>query len=224
MLSVGAGALEPNPATAAIAPFSSDGLALDGGVKPEVAAPGVGLATSDPGRNQGGTARYGAISGTSAAAAVVAGAAASLAQARPELDAGALKAALVAASRPLGPGAAGHAGLVDPSAAAAAELVADPAAAGLGSALAADTDVGRTITLRNVSSRPLRLAVEAVRERERQSGKRVIKVAGVCGPTEQAAQTDLKDNAQFPEWLARNRPGGLSDSLKALEAARELYR
>ncbi|MGZ8687224.1 MAG: S8 family serine peptidase [Gaiellaceae bacterium] len=159
-LSVGAAAFEDNPDTAAIAPFSSEGLALDGGVKPELAAAGVGLATSDPGRNQGGTARYGAISGTSAAAAVVAGAAATLAQARPDLDAAALKAALVATARPLGPVGEGGAGLVDPSAAAAAEIVADPPAVGLGTALAEDSVVRRTITLRNVSTRSLRVEID----------------------------------------------------------------
>ena len=159
-LSVGAAAFEANPDTAAIAPFSSEGLALDGGVKPELAAAGVGLATSDPGRSQGGTARYGAISGTSAAAALVAGAAATLAQARPDLDAAALKAALVATARPLGPVGEGGAGLVDPSAAAAAEIVADPPAVGLGTALAEDSVVGRTITLRNVSTRSLRVEID----------------------------------------------------------------
>ncbi len=159
-LSVGAAAFEDNPDAAAIAPFSSEGLALDGGIKPELAAAGVGLATADPGRSEGGAARYGAISGTSAAAALVAGAAATLAQARPDLDAAALKSALVATARPLGPVGGGGAGLVDPSAAAAAELVADPPAAGLGAVLVEDSEVGRVITLRNVSSRLLRIQVD----------------------------------------------------------------
>ncbi len=159
-LAVGAAAFEDNPDAAAVASFSSEGLALDGGLKPELVAAGVGLATADPGRNEGGTARYGTISGTSAAAAIVAGAAATLAQARPDLDAAALKSALVATARPLGPVGQGGAGLVDPSAAAAAEIVADPPAAGLGAALAAASDVGRTITLRNVSTRALRLQLD----------------------------------------------------------------
>ena len=75
------------------------GLALDGSAGPGVAAPGVGLVTSVPGRNEGGAARYGTISGSSAAAAVVAGAAALLAQARPDLDAAGLRGALVASAR-----------------------------------------------------------------------------------------------------------------------------
>ena len=57
----------------ALAPFSSMGLALDGGSRPPIAAPGVGLVTSVPGRNEGGAARYGTISGSSAAAALVTG-------------------------------------------------------------------------------------------------------------------------------------------------------
>ena len=74
-------------AAPSIAPFSSHGLAFGGGIKPEVAAPGVELVTADPGRNADRTARYATISGTSAATALAGGAAAALAQARPELDA-----------------------------------------------------------------------------------------------------------------------------------------
>ena len=55
--------------------------------------------TSVPGRNEGGAARYGTISGSSAAAALVAGAAALLADARPDLDAAGLRGALVATAR-----------------------------------------------------------------------------------------------------------------------------
>ena len=96
---------------------------------------GVGLATSEPGRNEDGAARYGTISGSSAAAALVAGAAALLAQARPDLDAAGLKQALVASARARRRGG-GAAGLVDPRRAAAVELVADPPTVGLGVALA----------------------------------------------------------------------------------------
>jgi hypothetical protein len=38
------------------------------------------------------------------------------------------------------------------------------------------------------------------------------------------ADLDALIEEQKALWLARNRPGGLSDSLKALEAARDLYR
>ncbi len=83
-LGVGAAAFGSNPELGAVAPFSSSGLSLDGGAGAELAAPGVGLVTAVPGRNEGGAARYGTLSGSSAAAAVVAGSAVLLAQARPE--------------------------------------------------------------------------------------------------------------------------------------------
>src|SRR5207248_1998600 len=73
-----------------VAQFSSSGLAFDGRVKPDVVAPGVALETSEPGTSADGSARYGTVNGTSVASAVVAGAAALLAQARPYLDAQAL--------------------------------------------------------------------------------------------------------------------------------------
>ena len=128
---IGAPRLDENPEAADVAPFSSRGLAYDGGAKPDLAAAGVGIATSEPGRGEAGVARYGSISGSSAAAAVAGGTAAVLAQARPDLDAAGLRGALVAGARPLDaePGAAGT-GLVDAGAAAAAELVAEPASIG----------------------------------------------------------------------------------------------
>jgi len=152
-LAVGAAAFEANPALRAVAAFSSTGLALDGGARPALAAPGVGLVTSVPGRSEGGAARYGTISGSSAAAAVVAGAAALLADARPDLDAGALRGALVATAR-RGLGGAGT-GLVDLQAASSVELVADPPVAALGALVAAGTPATGTVRLRNVSRRPL---------------------------------------------------------------------
>ena len=156
-LAVGAAAFGTNEGLGAAAPFSSEGLAFDGGPKPEVSAAGIGLATSDPGRDEDGAARYGTLSGSSAAAALTAGAAALLAQARPDLDAAGLKQALVATRR----NAVGSAaGLLDPSAAAAVELVADPPAVGLGAALAPNTSVRRKVTLRNVSRRALELTIE----------------------------------------------------------------
>ncbi len=156
-LSVGAASFEANEGRGGPAPFSSEGLAFDAGPKPDVSTAGIGLATADPGRDEGGTARYGTLSGSSAAAAVVAGAAALLAQARPDLDAAGLKAALIAASRR---GSAFTAGSLDPSGAAAIELVADPPAFGLGIARGSDTKLEREVTLRNVSRRPLELTIE----------------------------------------------------------------
>jgi hypothetical protein len=152
-LGVGAAAFGGNPELGAVAPFSSTGLALDGGLGTDVAAPGVGLVTSVPGRNEGGSARYGTLSGSSAAAAVVAGAAALLAEARPDLDAAGLRGALVATAR-RGAGG-GDPGLVDPAAASSAELVADPPVAALGALVGKRNETFGHVTLRNVSRRPL---------------------------------------------------------------------
>ena len=114
-LAVGATSFHESGAGPTPAPFSSEGLTFAGGAKPELSAAGVGLATSQPGRTDDGSGQFGAVSGSSAAAAVVAGAAALLAQARPDLDAAALRSAMVAAARPV-PGASGvAAGLVDPA-------------------------------------------------------------------------------------------------------------
>ena len=159
-LSVGASAFDANAAFGAVAPFSSTGLALDGGAQPEIGAPGVGLVTSVPGRNEGGSARYGTISGSSAAAAVVAGAAALLADARPDLDAGGLRGALVASSRR---GSGGSSvGVVNPEGASAVELVADPPTVTLRALLARRKQTTGELTLRNVTRRPLTVRLRAL--------------------------------------------------------------
>jgi hypothetical protein len=148
-----------NPAADGVASFSSTGLAFDGRVKPELVAPGVGLATADPGENDDGSPRYATVNGTSAAAATVAGAAALLAQARPALTADALKALLVGTAQPVtgAPVAAAGAGMVDVGAAAAAEVRALPPSLAVGSSTSAGWRVRRTFVLENVSTRPLRL-------------------------------------------------------------------
>ena len=142
-LSVGAAAFERQPALPAIAPFSSAGLALDGSEKPEVARRASGSRRRSRGRDEEGAARYGTMSGSSAAAAVVAGAAALVAQARPELDAAALKGALVAAGTPSARGGSAV-GLVDPAGASAVELVADPPTVSLGALLEQRAEVTRS--------------------------------------------------------------------------------
>lgn len=146
----------------AVAPFSSRGLAFDGRVKPELLAPGVAVATSEPGIHPDGTGNYGTLNGSSASAAVVAGAAALLAQARPDLDAAALKAVLVGAARRLRetPTAAQGSGLLDLTAAAAVELVADPPSLAFGRADRPGWRADRVVRVRNVSSRTVRARVE----------------------------------------------------------------
>ena len=165
-VSLGAPGWRTNGRRASVAPFSSQGLAFGGGIKPEVAAPGVELVTADPGRNPDRTARYATISGTSAAAALAGGAAAALAQARPELDAPALKGALVGTSVPAAanPVAAQGAGALNPMAAAAAEVISEPATVGFGVADKAGWTAVRRISVRNVSSRRVVVNVAASTE------------------------------------------------------------
>ena len=152
-LGVGAAAFGDNPDLGAVASFSSTGLAFDGSEGIELAAPGVGLVTSVPGRNEGGSARYGTVSGSSAAAAVVAGSAALLAEARPDLDAAGLRGAFVASARR---GASGvDPGVVSPTAASAVELVADPPVVALGALVGKSGKTAGHVTLRNVSRRVL---------------------------------------------------------------------
>jgi hypothetical protein len=158
-VSLGSPRLARNATVAGIAPFSSRGLAFDGTLKPDVAAPGVALLTAEPGANEDGSPRFGTINGSSAAAATVAGAAAVLAQARPNLDAADLESLIVGFARPL-PGtsiAAQGAGAVDLGAAAAAEFSAQPASLTFGQARKAGWHQEQILTLRNVTTRRLRL-------------------------------------------------------------------
>jgi subtilisin family serine protease len=146
-----------------VAPFSSWGLAFDGGIKPDVLAPGVELATVEPGLAADGGSVFDTVSGSSAAAAVAAGAAALLAEARPEADASTLRALLLGGARPLErtPTAAQGAGMLDLGRAAALELVADPPALAFGRGTREGWRGNVVIRLRNVSGRRLTVYVAA---------------------------------------------------------------
>jgi len=147
----------------ATAPFSSWGYAFDGGIKPDLVAPGVGLATSEPGTAPDGGSVFRTVSGSSVAAAVVAGAAALLAEARPEADAEALRGLLVGSAAPLArtsPAAQG-AGVVDIGRAAAGELVAEPSALGFGRGAREGFRGNAVVEVRNVSSRQLTVYASA---------------------------------------------------------------
>jgi subtilisin family serine protease len=163
IVSIGMARGEASRVEGRVAPFSSRGLAFDGFVKPDLVAPGVSLLTADPGKAEDGTARYSSLSGSSGAAAVVAGAAALLAQSRPELDASALKGLLAGSARPLPREsvAAQGAGLLDVGAARAEEAAALPTTMSFGRATGAGWHATRKLLLRNLSSRPLRLRVFA---------------------------------------------------------------
>ncbi len=152
-------------ARAAPAPFSSWGLAFDGGIKPDLLAPGVGLATADPGATPDGGSVFGTVSGSSAAAAVVAGAAALLAEVRPDAGAATLRALLVGGARPLdgaSPVAQG-AGMLDVGRSAAAELVADPPLLTFGRGTVEGWRGNEVLRLRNVSGRRLTVYIAAGR-------------------------------------------------------------
>jgi hypothetical protein len=152
-----------NPGAGRVAPFSSSGLVFDGRVKPDLVAPGVGLVTADAGRTADASPRVATATGSSAAAAVVAGAAALLADARPDLSAGELRGLLVGSARQLeGQASAGvtveGAGALDLQGAASTELAVEPASLALGKATGAGWSVIRGISVRNLSTRTLRIS------------------------------------------------------------------
>jgi minor extracellular serine protease Vpr len=154
-LSLGAVRSTSNAGEGHVAQFSSSGLAYDGRVKPDVVAPGVALETAEPGTSSDGSARYGTVNGTSVAAALVAGGAALLAQARPYLDAEALKGLLVGAARPVDGDSvtAQGAGLVDVGGATATEFAASPTSLAFGRANDTKWRADQVIAVRNVSYR-----------------------------------------------------------------------
>jgi hypothetical protein len=160
-LSLGAARTIDNPDIDHVARFSSTGLAFDGRVKPELVAPGVGLATSEPGTNTDGSPRFGTVNGSSVAAAIVAGGAALLAQARPDLGGPALKSLLVGSAQRLGddPVTAQGAGLLDVGGAAAAELTAQPVSLALPRVTGPRWRARRDLVVQNVSSRRLFVTV-----------------------------------------------------------------
>ena len=157
-LAVGATTLDD-----AFAGFSARGPRTgDGGLKPDLAAPGVGIAaarsraSSVPALAPGGL--YTALSGTSAAAPHVAGAAALLAGEHPDWTAADLKAGLMNAATPLagvGVDQAG-AGRLDVAKAVAATVLAEPASLSFGRRQAAATQV---VTYRNLGAAPVTLAL-----------------------------------------------------------------
>lgn len=160
-VSLGSARSVPLAAPGRVASFSSSGLAFDGRVKPDLVAPGVGLATSDPGANPDGSPRFVTVNGSSAAAATVAGGAALLAQARPSLGADALKGLLVGTARQLtaDPITSQGAGNIDVGASVAGELAASPSTLALGRSTGAGWRVKASFTLTNLSTRTVRAAV-----------------------------------------------------------------
>ncbi len=152
-----------NPEAARVTSFSSRGLAFDGRVKPNLVAPGVGIATSEPGLADDGSPAYGTVNGTSASAATVAAAAALLAQARPSLDGPALGSLLVGYARATHDGATARGtGTLDLGASAVGEVAATPTSLGFGTARGLAWTATRTIRVRNVTTRRLQLSIAAL--------------------------------------------------------------
>jgi hypothetical protein len=162
-VAIGRGRFLANTSVSFVAPFSSRGLAFDGRVKPDIAAPGVDIATAEPGTAADGSQLYGTVTGTSAAAANVAGAAALIAQLRPGLDASELRSVLVGYASAGGAAATQTgAGTLRAGASAVGEISADAATLGFGVLGGAGWIGTRELTLTNVSSRRLELTVTMV--------------------------------------------------------------
>ena len=163
VVSVGPAHAARNAAPPRVAAFSSRGLAFGGHPKPEVVGPGVGVVTVDPGRTPDRLSRFVVVDGGSAAAAAVAGQAAIAVQARPELTAVELRSLLIGTGSPLPdePATAEGNGLVDLAAAAGAELVTQPATLAFGRATGPGWTATRSLTVRNVSTRWLRVYAAA---------------------------------------------------------------
>jgi Subtilase family len=157
-VTVALGASRPvgNSVTGRVAAFSSGGLAFDGRVRPDVVAPGVGLATADARGSESARALYATATGTSAAAAVAAGTAALVKEARPHLSAAELRSALIGSAAALGePSTRQGAGRLDAAAASKASIVVKPGTLAFGRARGAKWSGDATITVKNVSRRPI---------------------------------------------------------------------
>ncbi len=166
-IALGHGHSDANAGRGLVAGFSSQGLAFDGSIKPDVAAPGIGIATAEPGSASDGSPIYGAVNGTSGAAATVAGAAALLAQMRPALDGPALQSLLVGYAQPGGaPATQVGAGTFRLGASAVGEVAAQPATLGFGIWGGPHWHATRTIVVRNVSTRRLQISLSALAQGE----------------------------------------------------------
>jgi hypothetical protein len=163
VLSVGPSHRSGKDGNPRIAGFSSWGLGFGGHPKPEVAGPGVGIVTVDPGTARDHSSHFVLVDGASAAAAVAAGEAAIVAQARPGLTADELRSVLTGTAErlPGAPPAAQGNGLVDIGSAAGAEMVTEPSTLAFGRASGPGWKAARTFSLHNVSTRWLRIYLGA---------------------------------------------------------------
>jgi subtilisin family serine protease len=200
VVALGASRSVGNGTSGRVAAFSSGGLAFDGRVRPDLVAPGVNLATVDARPTRGERPLYATATGSSASAAIVAGAAALVAQARPDIDARELRAVLVGSAKALGETSTREgAGLVDAAAAAQADLAVEPSTLAFGRSSGVGWSGSRAITVTNVSRRTLDVGFASV----------VDQVGAPVGFTAEPAKLKLGPGASAQVALAINSPAGV---------------
>ena len=176
--------VDANSQAGRIAPFSSYGLAFNDHVKPDLVAPGVAVTTSAPG---GG---YAAVSGTSVAAAQVAGAIAVLRAARPELTPAQVRGIVTSSARTVSgsavdtpgdtaPVEAQGGGQLNLAAALTQPLAPSPSTLSFGSFLQTSGQATRTLQLTNLGSAPVTATFALLRDRAGDGGSTVSLSASV---------------------------------------------
>ncbi|MFD7438394.1 S8 family serine peptidase [Streptomyces sp. NPDC059861] len=168
--------------------FSSTGPRVDGALKPEISAPGVDILAANSQFSDNGLGSYQTLSGTSMATPHVAGAAALLAAARPELTGGQLKDLLTSSSQQTRYNAfdAGS-GRLDVAAASRTEVFATAtayAAQGTGAA------VQRPVTYTNTTDAPVTLAL-SVTEAHAPAGTFRLSASQVVVPAQGTADVKV---------------------------------
>ncbi|MFJ8870310.1 S8 family serine peptidase [Streptomyces sp. NPDC102473] len=199
----------------ALSSFSSRGPALtEGGVKPEITAPGSSItAARAAGTLEGAAAdeKYATLSGTSMATPHVSGAAAIIKQAHPGWDAQRLKAALVGAARPVkgenvyaqGSGSVHIPGaLASPVSASPSQISAAP--------FAASTErTTRELTYRNDSAKPVRLALSVTGDAPVALAERKLTVPpGGSADATLRVDTSKAEAGTYSAWITAKGPGG----------------
>lgn len=152
-----------------LADFSSRGPRMDGGVKPDVTAPGVGITAAAAEGTRPGDPHpapgYVTLSGTSMATPHVTGAAALLMQQHPDFSGAQIKALLTGSAKPGGYSAYQQGtGRIDLTRATAQTVVAEPGSLNFGRAEWPHTDdepQTRTVTYRNLGDQPVTLDLTA---------------------------------------------------------------
>jgi len=156
-----------------IAVFSSRGPNLDGGIKPEVVAPGTLIFSAAQTLDRNGKAysadRFTSLSGTSFATPFVAGTAALVLQRRSTFTVAQVRSAIINTADPMlfdgvDPASvfAKGAGLLDAKAALDTQALAEPATLGFGALNGLTLPLQQTLTLRNLATQTLSFTVEVV--------------------------------------------------------------